>query len=54
MPNRYLPVGLLASLGLSLSASAFAAESVKIDDLVVGATIPDAQREATLKVVRAF
>src|SRR5258706_15990027 len=54
MPNRYLPVGLLASLGLSLSASAFAADSVKIDDLVVAATIPDAQREGTLKAVRAF
>jgi predicted ester cyclase len=41
-------------LALSLSASAFAADSVKIDDLIVAARIPDAQREATLKVVRAF
>jgi len=41
-------------LALSLSSPAFAAGSVKIDDLVVAATIPDAQREATLKVVRAF
>ena len=48
MPNRYLPLGLLASLGLSLSASAFAADSFKIDDLVVAATIPDAQRDPTL------
>jgi hypothetical protein len=51
MPNRSLPLGLLAALALSLSAPALAADSVKIDDLVVAATIPDAQREATLKAV---
>jgi predicted ester cyclase len=49
-----LPLGLLAALALSLSTPALAADSVKIDDLVVAATIPDAQREATLKAVRAF
>jgi predicted ester cyclase len=37
-----------------LSAAAFAADSVQIDDLVVAAAIPEAQREATLKAVRAF
>jgi predicted ester cyclase len=45
---------LVAALALSLSASAFAADSVKINDLVVAASIPDAQREATLKAVGAF
>ncbi len=54
MPNRSLSLGLLAALALSLSAPVFAADSVKIDDLVVAATIPDAQREATLKAIRAF
>jgi predicted ester cyclase len=47
-------VGLVAALTLSLSAPAFAADSVKINDLVVAAPIPDAQREATMKAVRAF
>ena len=54
MPNGSLSLGLLATLALSLSAPVFAADSVKIDDLVVAATIPDAQREATLKAIRAF
>lgn len=54
MPNRSLPLGLLAAVALSLSEPALAADSVEIDDLVVAATIPDAQREATLKAVRAF
>jgi hypothetical protein len=54
MPNRSPPLGLLAALALSLAAPAFAADRLKIDDLVVAATIPDAQREATLKAIRAF
>jgi predicted ester cyclase len=49
-----LSLGLLAAIALSLSAPAFAADGVKIDDLVVAAAIPAAQREATLKAVRAF
>src|ERR1700682_1720709 len=46
-------VDLVAALTLSLSTPAFA-DSVKINDLVVAASIPDAQREATIKAVRAF
>jgi predicted ester cyclase len=46
-------VELVAALTLSLSTSTFA-DSVKINDLVVAASIPDAQREATMKAVRAF
>jgi predicted ester cyclase len=45
---------LVAALTLSLSAPAFAADSVKINDLVVAAPISDAQRDATMKAVRAF
>ena len=52
MPSRVLSLAFLA--GLALSAPAFAADNVKIDNLVVASTIPDAQREATLKAVRAF
>jgi predicted ester cyclase len=47
-------VELVAALMLSLSMSAFAADGVQINDLVVAASIPDAQREATMKAVRAF
>jgi predicted ester cyclase len=47
-------VELLTALALSLATPAFAADSVKINDLVVAVPIPDAQREATLKAVRAF
>ncbi len=54
MPNRSSPLGLLAAFTLSLAAPALAADSVKIDDLVVAASISDAEREATLKAVRAF
>src|SRR5712675_3642306 len=47
-------VELAAALTLSLSTPAFPADGVKINDLVVAASIPDAQREATMKAVRAF
>src|SRR3981189_853475 len=47
-------VELLPALVLRLATPAFAADSVKINDLVVAVPIPDAQREATLKAVRAF
>jgi predicted ester cyclase len=43
-----------AALTLLQSAPAFAADSVKINDLVVAVSIPEAQREATMKAVRAF
>jgi predicted ester cyclase len=44
----------LVALALSLSTPALAADSVKINELVVATSIPDAQREATVKAVRAF
>jgi predicted ester cyclase len=47
-------VELLVALTLLLSTPAFAADCVKINDLVVAAPIPVAQREATMKAVRAF
>jgi predicted ester cyclase len=58
MLNRSLRLArgieLAAAFMFSLAAPAFAAEGVKINDLVVAAPISDAQREATLKAVRAF
>jgi predicted ester cyclase len=44
--------GLLVALALTVPA--VVADGVRIDDLVVATAIPDAQREATLKAVRAF
>jgi predicted ester cyclase len=41
-------------LALSISTPAFAAESVKINDLMIAASISDAQRDATMKAVQAF
>jgi predicted ester cyclase len=52
--RRTFPAALLAVLTLSLSTPVLAVESVRINDLVVAAPIPDAQRDATLKAVRAF
>jgi predicted ester cyclase len=52
--RRARGVELLAALTLSLSTSAIAADGVRIDDLVVATSIPDAQREATIRAVRAF
>src|SRR6202158_3157059 len=52
--NRARIIEALVALTLSLSTPAFAAESIKINDLVVAAAIPDAQRDATMKAVRAF
>src|SRR5258708_8455315 len=46
-------VELVASLTLLLTP-AFAADSVKINDLIIAGPIPDAQRDATMKAVRAF
>lgn len=47
-------VEVLAVLTLSLSPPALAADSVKINELIVATSIPDTQREATMKAVRAF
>src|ERR1700730_11193574 len=52
--NRARIIEALVALTLSLSTQVFAAESIKINDLVVAASIPDAQREATIKAVRTF
>jgi predicted ester cyclase len=54
MSNRPSTLGFLAALMLSLSAPALATDRVKINDLVIASQIPEAQRDATVKAVRAF
>jgi predicted ester cyclase len=52
--RRACSMEAFAALTLSLSTPGFAADSLRINDLVVAASIPDAQREATMRAVRAF
>src|ERR1700719_4658655 len=54
MSNRSLSLGLFAASALTLSVSAHAADSVEIRDLVIAKPIPDVQRKADLKAIRAF
>ena len=53
MMKSYSGFGLVVALALSLAGPVLAADGVKIDDLVVAKTTSDAQRETTLKAVRA-
>jgi predicted ester cyclase len=52
--KRARAIDAFVALTLSLSTPGFAADSVTINDLVVAAPLPEAQREANLKAVRAF
>ncbi|HWS62872.1 MAG TPA: ester cyclase [Steroidobacteraceae bacterium] len=54
MITKPLSLGLFAALNLSLSAVAVAADSMKINDIVIAGPLQAARREATLKAVRAF
>lgn len=51
---RLSDLGILAALAMTLPPATFASDSVKFDELVVAAPISDAQRDATVKAVRAF
>ena len=46
--DRPWTVAIFAALVALLSASAAAAEAVKINEIVIAASIPDAQRDATV------
>jgi predicted ester cyclase len=54
MISRSTSFKLLAGLTLTLSIPSLAADSLKINELVVAGRIPAAQREAMIKAVRAF
>jgi predicted ester cyclase len=52
--DRPWTLAIFAALVALLSASAAAAEAVKINEIVIAASIPDAQRDATVAAARAF
>ena len=54
MITKPLGFGVFAALSLSLPALTVAADSVKVNEIVIAGPIPAAQREATVKAVRAF
>src|SRR5258705_8901400 len=54
MPNRLSKLGIFTALALLLSTPAFAADGAKVNELVIAAPIPDAQRDATIHAARAF
>jgi len=54
MTRQLSKLGIAAALALALSTPGLAADNLKIDDLVIAAQIPEAQRDSTIKAVRAF
>jgi predicted ester cyclase len=54
MKHRFSNIGIFTALALLLSNPGFAADGVKINELVVAASIPNPQRDATVKAARAF
>jgi predicted ester cyclase len=54
MITKALGFGVFAALSLFSPALTAAADSVKVNEIVIAGAIPAAQREATVKAVRAF
>jgi hypothetical protein len=54
MTNRLSKLGVFTALALLLSTPASAADGVKVNELVIAAPIPDAQRYVTIHAARAF
>jgi len=54
MTDKACPTGILAALGLTLSAPALATEGVEIKELIIAAPNEGPQRDATVRAVRAF
>jgi predicted ester cyclase len=54
MKHRFSNIAIFTVLALLVSNSVFAANAVKINELVVAASIPDAQRDETVEAARAF
>ncbi len=54
MINKSLTLVSFPGLILAMLAPALAADSVRINDLIIADRIPPARREATVKAVRAF
>jgi len=54
MAGKTSRLAAIAALSIALAATALAAERVHIDELVVATSIPESQRDATVKAARAF
>jgi predicted ester cyclase len=54
MTNRLSNLGIFAALALLLSTPAFAADGVRVNELIIATPIPDTQRDATIHAARAF
>jgi predicted ester cyclase len=54
MKHRFSNIAIFTVLALLVSNPAFAANGVKINELVVAASIPNAQRDETVEAARAF
>jgi predicted ester cyclase len=54
MTNRLSNLGIFTTLALLAATPVFAADGVKINELVVAASIPDAQRDVIINATRAF
>ena len=50
-PSRLV---VIAALSIMMAAPALTAEGVHIDELLVATSIPESQRDATVKAARAF
>ena len=49
MPGKSSRLAAIAALSIALTTSALAAEGVHIDELVVATSLPESQRDATVK-----
>ena len=54
MSSKSSRLAVIAALSIALAAPALAAEGVQINELVVATSIPESQRDATVKAARAF
>jgi predicted ester cyclase len=54
MPNKSWRLAVMAALSITLAAPALAAGGVDINELVVATSIPESQRDATVKAARTF
>ena len=54
MHGKSLRLAAIAALSIALAAPALAGDGVRIDELVIATPIPETQRDATVRAVRAF
>jgi opacity protein-like surface antigen len=54
MSRKASRLAVIAAVSIALASPALAAKGVQIDELVVAASIPKSQRDATVTAARAF